>query len=76
MTVKRCKTKGARPRLRRGVPYGSGFGTTPYVVERALALLYWFRRLCLRWERRREIREAFLHLGCALICWRRLRQIG
>ncbi|WP_406224595.1 hypothetical protein [Streptomyces canus] len=33
---------------------------------------YWFRRLRIRWEIRDDIHEAFLTLGCALICWRRL----
>jgi len=27
-----------------------------------------FRRLTIRYERRQEIHEAFLSLGCALIC--------
>jgi hypothetical protein len=44
-----------------------------YKVEGALALLHWFRRLRIRWERCDDIHEAFLTLGCAIICWRRLR---
>jgi hypothetical protein len=32
-----------------------------------------FRRLRVRYERRADIHEAFLSLGCALICWRFLR---
>lgn len=28
-----------------------------------------------RWEVRDDIHEAFLTLGCALICWRRLAQL-
>jgi len=36
------------------------------------ALLYWCRRLRIRWEMRDEIHEAFLSLAAALICWRRL----
>lgn len=47
-----------------------------WVVERAFAHLYWFRRLRIRWEIRDDIREAFLTLGCALICWRRLRALA
>jgi hypothetical protein len=39
---------------------------------RAFAHLHWFRRLRIRWEIRDDIHEAFLTLGCALICWRRL----
>ncbi|MFJ8777634.1 hypothetical protein ACIRGH_00005, partial [Streptomyces sp. NPDC102476] len=30
------------------------------------------RRLRIHWEIRDDIHEAFLTLGCALICWRRL----
>ncbi|MFI5807174.1 hypothetical protein [Streptomyces sp. NPDC051561] len=43
-----------------------------WFVERAFAYLHWFRRLRIRWEIRDDIHEAFLSLGCALICWRRL----
>lgn len=57
---------------RRGTEHGSGLGTQRWVVERAFAHLHWFRRLRIRWEIRDDIHEAFLTLGCALICWRRL----
>jgi hypothetical protein len=43
------------------------------VVEAAFALLHWFRRLRIRWEIRADIHQAFLTLGCAIICWRRLK---
>ncbi|MGQ4335173.1 IS5/IS1182 family transposase, partial [Streptomyces hayashii] len=29
----------------------------------------------IRWEIRDDIHEAFLTLGCALICWRRLKSL-
>jgi hypothetical protein len=57
---------------RRGTEHGSGLGTQRWVVERAFAHLHWFRRLRIRWKVRDDIHEAFLTLGCALICWRRL----
>lgn len=57
---------------RRGEPHGSGLGVFRYVVEQALALLHQFRRLRVRYERRDDTHEAFLSLGCAMICWRRL----
>jgi hypothetical protein len=41
-----------------------------WVVEGTIALLHWFRRLRIRWEIRDD---AFVTLGCAVICWRRLR---
>ncbi|WUC84029.1 IS5 family transposase [Streptomyces sp. NBC_00536] len=64
---------GVRPLVaRRGAEHGSGLGTQRWVVERAFAHLHWFRRLRIRWEVRDDIHEAFLTLGCPLICWRRL----
>ena len=44
-----------------------------YVVEQAIGLLHWFRRLRIRWEIRDDIHEAFMTIGCAIICWRRLK---
>jgi transposase len=41
-------------------------------IERTFAWLSWFRRLATRWERRHDLYLAFLLLGCALVCWRRL----
>jgi transposase len=60
---------------RRGTDHGSGLGVHRWVVEAAFALLHWFRRLRIRWEIRDDIHEAFLTLGCAIICWRRLRTV-
>jgi transposase len=58
---------------RRGTEHGSGLGKYRWVAEAAFALLRWFRRLRIRWEIRDDIHEAFLTLGCAIICWRRLK---
>ena len=44
------------------------------VIERTFAWLSSFRRLATRWERRDELYLAFLQLGCALVCWRRLER--
>ena len=52
--------------------HGSGLGVHRWVVERTFAWLHRFRRLRIRWERRADIHEAFLLLGCAGICWRML----
>jgi transposase len=38
-------------------------------VERTLAWLNRYRRLRVRYERRADMHLAFLHIGCALICW-------
>ena len=68
------RARGIQPVIaRRGTAHGSGLGVYRWVVEQAIALLHWFRRLRIRWEIRDDIHEAFLTLGCAIICWRRLK---
>lgn len=52
--------------------HGSGLGIYRWVVERTLAWLHQFRRLRIRYERRADIHEAFLSIGCSLICFKRL----
>jgi transposase len=47
---------------------GSGLGAFRWVVERTLPWLHQFRRLRVRYERRDDIHEAFLTIGCILIC--------
>jgi transposase len=54
--------------------HGSGLGRWRWVVERTFAWLNQFRRLRVRYEKRADIHEAFLSLGCALICWQFLRK--
>jgi transposase len=62
-----------RPRLaRRRTPHGSGLGKQRWVVERTIGWLHQMRRLRTRFERRADIHQAFLTLGCALICWNHL----
>lgn len=66
--------RGIKPVIaRRGTAHGSGLGTKRWAVEQTIALLHWFGRLRIRRETRDDIHEAFLKLGCSLICWRRLR---
>jgi transposase len=61
---------GVKPLIaRRGTEHGSSLGSQRWVVERTFAHLYWFRRLRSRWEIRDHIHEAFLTLGCALLCY-------
>jgi hypothetical protein len=50
-----------------------GLGRWRWVIERTFAWLSQFRRLRLRYDKRADVHEAFLSLGCALICWRSLR---
>jgi len=59
---------------KRNTGHGSGLGTTRWVIERTIAWLHQFRRLRIRYERLPEIHEAFLSIGCALICWNFLNQ--
>ena len=54
----------------RRTEHGSGLGATRWVIERRMAGLHQFRRLRVRYERRPDIHEAFLKLGCALLCGR------
>jgi transposase len=66
--------RGVKPVIaRRATEHGSGLGTIRWVVERTFAWLHNFRRLRTRYERRAELHQAFLHLGCAIICRRLLR---
>lgn len=58
---------------KRNTAHGSGLGRWRWVVERTFAWLNQFRRLRVRYEKRADIHEALLSLGCALICWRFLR---
>jgi Transposase DDE domain. len=68
--------RGIKSQLaRRYTDHGSGLGVTRWVIERTIAWLHQFRRLRVRYERLPEIHEAFLKLGCAMICWNRLGAI-
>ena len=65
--------RGVKPVIaRRGVEHGSRLGSERWVVERTFAWLHNFRRLRTRYERRAELHEAFMRLGCAVICQRML----
>jgi transposase len=57
----------------RNTPHGSGLGRWRWGVERTFAWLNQFRRLRLRYEKRADMRAAFLSLACVLICWNRLQ---
>ncbi len=54
---------------RRGIDSSERLGRYRWVVERTQAWLNRFRRLVIRYERRSDIHEAFLHLAAALICF-------
>jgi transposase len=65
--------RGIEPIIpKRGREHGSGLGKTRWYVERTIAWLHQYRRLRVRFERRADIHEAFLHIACALIGLKRL----
>ena len=77
--------EGRRELRRRGIqakiawpksPHGSGLGKKRWVVERTIAWLHQYRRLRIRYERRDDIHEAFLAIGCSLICLKLLQAGG
>lgn len=57
---------------KRNTEHGTGLGVFRWVVERTLSWLHQNRRLRVRYERRSDIHQAFLTLGCILICFKRL----
>jgi transposase len=57
-----------------GIPTADTLSAHYGVVERTFAWLNHYRRLTIRYERRLDIHEAFLDLGCALICWNYLEK--
>jgi transposase len=76
---KRCRQalrqRGIIPRIaRRGIESSERLGRVRWVVERTLSWLNRFRRLKVRYERCADIHEAFLSLGCSLICWQALHR--
>jgi transposase len=52
--------------------HGSGLGRWRWVIERTFAWLHQFRRLATCYERRLDLHQGLLGLGCCLICWRKL----
>jgi transposase len=73
----RCRRVLHRRRIqvriaRKGIDSSARLGRHRWVVERTLAWLHRYRRLTIRYERRVDIHQAFLTLGCALICFNHL----
>ena len=70
---RQLRERGIRPEIaRRKTEHGSGLGRHRWVVERTFAWLHQFKRLLVRYDRRHDIHEALLALGCCLVCHRRL----
>jgi len=65
--------RGIKHRIaRRGEAHGYSLGRIRYVVERTFAWLHACRRLATCYERRADLHDALLSLGCSIICRRRL----
>lgn len=70
------RKRGITPRIaRRGIESSEKLGRYRWAVERTLSWVNRFRRLKVRYERREDIHQAFLDLGCALICWRYVERL-
>jgi transposase len=64
------RRRGIVPFLaRRRTEHGSGLGVYRWVVERTIAWLHQYRRLRVRYERRADVHEALVQIGCIMICW-------
>ncbi len=77
--IPRCRRALSRRHIqiriaRKGIDSSARLGHHRWVVERTFAWLNRYRRLTVRYERRADIHQAFLTLGCALICWNALPQ--
>ena len=60
------RERGITPRVaKRKSVHGSGLGKDRWVIERTIAWLHSNRRLDRRYNRRDDIHEAFLTIGCA-----------
>ncbi len=71
---RQLRRRGITPEIaRRKAEHGSGLGRYRWVVERTFAWLHKLKRPLVRYDRRHEIHEAILALGCCLVCPRRLQ---
>ncbi len=63
-------SRGIKPVIaKRRTERGSGLGKFRWVVERTHVWIHNFRRQRIRFERRADIHEALLKLGCSLVGW-------
>jgi transposase len=75
--IPRCRRALTHRRInvriaRKGIEPSEKLGRHRSVVERTFAWLNQYRRLAIRYERRQDIHEAFLSLGCTLISFKTL----
>ncbi len=68
-----CRCRGVMPRIaRRGIESKTKPGRHRWVIERRFAWLAQKRRWTIRYERFVALHHAFLHLGCAMVCFKLL----
>jgi len=72
--AKKCRQalrrRGIKSRIaRKGKDSSEKLGRHRWVVERTLSWLNRYQRLKVRYERRADVHQSFLDIGCALICW-------
>lgn len=68
--------RGIKCRIaRKGIESSEKLGRWRWVVERTLSWINRNRRLTVRYERRDDIHQAFLDLGCSLICWNHVQRL-
>ena len=69
--------RGIRARIaRKGIESSTKLGRYRYVIERCLEWVTRFRRLARRYDRKASHYTGFLHLACALICYRRAARLN
>jgi transposase len=70
------RQRGITPRIaRKGIESSERLGRYRWRVEQTLSWLHRYRRLRIRYEQRDDIHQAFLSLGCALICFKQLQRL-
>ena len=70
------RERGIRVRIaRKGVESSEKLGKHRWVIERTMAWLTGYRRLTLRYERKANHFLAFLTLGAALTCYKKLAKL-
>jgi transposase len=70
------RSRGIMPRIaRRGIDSSERLGRHRWVVERSFSWLLGCRRLGVRYERRVDLLQGLLPLGCALLCLRFLAPV-
>lgn len=67
------RRRGIRPKIARlRTPHGSGLGKRRWVAERTISWLHGLGRLRVRKDRSAALHQAFLSIGCSLICFSNL----